>query len=177
MELNKILESDLAGKGVLGQPDVPGLSAAEMQAKVEEIVRTVAITKINEIIEYLIENGATKTDLEQLVIDAGAVTSVFGRRGSVVARKGDYTAEMVGAASEKHAATHAQGGSDPLDLNVLGIASATHSHGNITNDGKIGSTNGKVVMTGIGGTLEAVDKSVIADYVINRIGFYEGEVE
>ena len=51
MELNKILESDLAGKGVLGQPDVPGLPADKMQEKIEEIVRTVAIAKINEIID------------------------------------------------------------------------------------------------------------------------------
>lgn len=53
MELNKITENDLEGKGVIGQPDVPGLSAEEMQAKVEEIVRSVAIVKINEIIDYL----------------------------------------------------------------------------------------------------------------------------
>lgn len=160
----------------MGQSDVPGLTATEMQTKVEEIVRDVAITKINEIIEYLIEKGATKTDLEQLVIDAGAVTTVFGRRGTIVAQKGDYTAEMVGAASEKHAATHAQNGSDPLDLGVLGVAAKEHAHGNITSDGKIGNLNGRVIMTGIGGVLEAVDKSVIAEYVINRIPFYEGEV-
>ena len=67
MTLEKILESDLSGKGVIGQPDVPGLSAKEMQEKVEEIVRSIAIVKINEIIEYLIENGATKDDLEDVV--------------------------------------------------------------------------------------------------------------
>ena len=161
----------------MGQSDVPGLSKEDMQFAVEEIVRTVAIEKINEIIDWLAVNGATKTDLEQLVIDAGAVTTVFGRRGTIVAQKGDYTAEQVGAASNRHAATHSQDGSDPLDLEELGIAPAKHFHGNITFDGKIGNANGKVVMTGIGGVLEAVDKSVIADYVINRIGFYEGEVE
>ena len=35
MSLKKITEADLAGKGVCGQADVPGLTAAEMQAKVE----------------------------------------------------------------------------------------------------------------------------------------------
>lgn len=176
MALEKITENDLKGKGVVGQPEIPGLSANEMQEKVEEIVRTVAIVKINEIIEYLVENGATKEDLERLVIDAGAVTTVFGRRGTIVAQKGDYTAEQVGAAEEKHAAEHSPGGKDPLDLEVLEIAPAKHSHGALTFDGKIGEINGKVIMTGIGGVLEAVDKSVIADYVINRIPFYEGEV-
>ena len=62
MELNKITESDLSGKGVVGQPEVPGLSAEEMQAKVEEIVRGVAIVKINEIIDYLKENGCDSNE-------------------------------------------------------------------------------------------------------------------
>ena len=47
MAVEIITEADLKGKGVMGQPDVPGLSAAEMQAKVEEIVRSVVIPKVN----------------------------------------------------------------------------------------------------------------------------------
>ena len=38
----KIKESDMQGKGVQGQPDVPGLPAAEMQRKVEEIVKSLS---------------------------------------------------------------------------------------------------------------------------------------
>ncbi|MBQ8594946.1 MAG: hypothetical protein IJ406_03205 [Oscillospiraceae bacterium] len=159
MELNKITESDLSGKGVVGQPEVPGLSAEEMQAKVEEIVRGVAIVKINEIIDYLKENGATKADLESVVINAGAVTSVHGRRGSVVAQKGDYNAEMVGAAERKHASEHLPEGSDPIDLDVLGASKKEHFHGNIEAGGNIGNTNGKIIMTGVGGILEAKEKS------------------
>ncbi len=158
MILEKILEKDLAGKGVLGQPEIPGLSAAEMQEKVEEIVRSVAIVKINEIIEYLIENGATKDDLEDIVIAAGAVTSVHGRRGNVVSEAGDYTPEQVGAAPEKHASQHNIGGSDPIDLVAAGISGTDHVHGNITAEGKIGSQSGKILMTGSGGTVEAVEK-------------------
>ena len=158
MDLNKITEQDLAGKGVVGQADVPGLSAREMQEKVEEIVRSVAIVKINEIIEYLKENGATKEDLEDIVVAAGAVTSVHGRRGNVVSQKGDYTAEQVGAAPEKHAAQHYLGGSDPIDPKTAGLAAADHVHGNIGNDGTIGTKNGKILMTGIGGAIEAKDK-------------------
>ena len=51
MAINKITETDLEGKGVVGQPEVPGLPAAEMQYKVEQIVREVAIPKINEVID------------------------------------------------------------------------------------------------------------------------------
>lgn len=34
-------------------------------------------------------------------------------------------------------------------------ASATHVHGNLTNDGKIGSASGKIVTTGTGGAVQA----------------------
>ena len=120
MELNKILESDLAGKGVLGQPDVPGLPADKMQEKIEEIVRTVAIPKINEIIDWLAVNGATKEDLEETILQSGAVLSVYGRVGRVTAQKGDYTAEQVGAAEEHHAGNHNADGSDPIDPAGIG---------------------------------------------------------
>ena len=162
MELNKITERDLEGKGVLGQPEIPGLSANEMQEKVEEIVRSVAIAKINEIIDYLKEHGATKNDLEEIVVAAGAVTSVFGRRGAVLPQEGDYTPEMIGAAKEKHSEEHFFGGKDPIDPEKIGAAKEEHNHGNI------GNTNGKIVVTGIGGVLEAKDK--------NEIGFVTNPV-
>ncbi len=168
MELNIITENDLEGKGVIGQPDVPGLPAEEMQAKVEEIVRSVAIAKINEIIKYLKEQGATKDDLEDIVIAAGAVTSVHGRRGNVVGQAGDYSAEMVGAAGEKHASQHLPGGSDPIDIGFLGGAGKDHFHGNISKDGKVGTVNGKILMTGALGVVEARDKS--------ELGFMEEPV-
>jgi len=43
----------------------------------------------------------------------------------------------------------------------------SHSHNNITNDGKIGSASGKLITTGTGGVLQAVDtitKSKISDF-------------
>ena len=159
MALKKITDADLEGKGVRGQPDVPGLTAAEMQAKVEEIVRDVVIPFFNANAEEAENSFATKEALNNLVIAAGAVTSVFGRRGEVKPQKGDYTAEMVGAAAAKHAATHAKDGSDPLNLEAAGIASAEHSHGNISHDGKVGAVNGKILMTGVGGAVIASDKS------------------
>ncbi len=157
MELKRIEEADLAGKGVMGQAEVPGLSASEMQGKVEEVARF-AIAKINEIIEYLAAHGATQEDLQKLLIDAGSVTSVFGRAGDVKAENGDYTAEMVGAAEEKHAAQHKANGADPITAEDIGGAAKEHSHGNITADGKIGDTNGMVLMTGLAGAIEAKAK-------------------
>lgn len=116
MAVNKITDADLAGKGVQGQPDVPGLTAAEMQAKIEEIVRSVAIPKINEIIDGYVSSET----LSQVVLASGSVSSVFGRAGAVAAQTGDYTAEMVGAAAKKHAAQHEKNGTDPLSAEDIG---------------------------------------------------------
>lgn len=57
MEYKKITENDLVGKGVVGQPDTPALSALEMQNKVEEVVRDVVIPHFNELVGALTENG------------------------------------------------------------------------------------------------------------------------
>ncbi len=157
MELKRIEKSDLEGMGVRNQAEVPGLSAEKMKESVEEIARF-AIDKINEIIEYLGENGATQDDLEKLLIKAGSVSSVFGRSGSVRAQKGDYTAEMVGAAKNEHSAQHKKGGNDPISAKDIDAAEKEHSHGNISAEGKIGETNGKILMTGLDGVIEAQAK-------------------
>lgn len=153
-KLSIIGEADLEGKGVCGQADVPGLPAAEMQAKIEEIVREVAIAKINEIIGYINEKGVSKEELEALAIEAGAVTSVFGRAGDISAKAGDYTPEMVGAAEAKHAKQHCSGGSDPVAPEDIGAAEAEHRHGNIGSDGLMKSpynASGLVLVTSTNG--------------------------
>lgn len=48
---------------------------------------------------------ATKGYVDNIALEAGAVTSVFGRAGGVVAQAGDYTPEMVGAAPAGHTHT------------------------------------------------------------------------
>ena len=117
MSLKKITDADLAGKGVCGQADVPGLTAAEMQAKVEEIVRSVVIPAMNQNTEKIESDYATKEELGDVVLSSGAVTSVFGRAGAVAAQSGDYTADMVGAAAKNHAARHKTGGARTQSLN------------------------------------------------------------
>lgn len=58
MPFTKIKESDMQGKGVQGQPDVPGLPAAEMQRKVEEIVRDVTNVAFNRLVDELLADTA-----------------------------------------------------------------------------------------------------------------------
>ena len=159
MAFDKITDADLLGKGVVGQPDVPGLSALEMQNKVEEVVRAVVIPKVNGLIDDIVTELATKEELAALVIEAGAVTSVFGRAGNVTPQAGDYTAEMVGAAPAQHKNQHKTGGADALTPSDIGAANESHDHGAITSDGKVGTANGKVLMTGLGGAVTAVDKA------------------
>ena len=159
MAFDKITEADLEGKGVVGQPDVPGLPAREMQEKIEEIVRTVVITRINDIIDDIVTLLATKEELNDIVLEAGAVTSVFGRAGNISAQTGDYTAEQVGAAPAQHKNQHKTNGSDPLTASDIGAAAQSHTHGAITADGKLGTSNGKVLMTGTNGVIEAVEKA------------------
>lgn len=47
----KITNEDLANRGVMGLPDVPGLTAIEMQKKLEEISREVIIPRYNELVD------------------------------------------------------------------------------------------------------------------------------
>lgn len=53
MAFTKITPDELAGKGVIGQPAVPGLSVEEMQKSVEQIVREVAIPGVNRLVDEL----------------------------------------------------------------------------------------------------------------------------
>ena len=52
-----------------------------------------------------------------------------------------------------HKSTHATGQSDALAPSDIGAATSTHVHGNITNDGKVGSVSGLPLVTGSGGAI------------------------
>ncbi len=71
---HKITQADLAGKGVEGLPDVPGLTVAEMQAKFDELVKEVVKEKYNALIDAL-----NATDLEGHVIENSAGTDFAHR--------------------------------------------------------------------------------------------------
>lgn len=178
MELRIIEDADYEDLGVRKQSEVPGLSAEEMKKSVEEIA-IFAIKKINEVILYLAEKGATKEDLQSLLLEAGSVTRVFGRAGNVVAQDGDYRPDQVGAAPKEHAKQHKANGEDPISAEDIGAAKTEHSHGNITFDGKIGETNGKILMTGLNGIVEAQPKEncgfAIPPTVANIAGEFTAE--
>lgn len=153
MALSKIMEADLLGKGVSGQADVPGLSASEMQRKVEEIVRGVVIPKFNANVDLT----CSKEDLAGAQFAAGAVSSVFGRAGDVSAAAGDYAAGEIAYESGGSglASGSVQGAIDELASGLGGKAAAAHAHGGLSNDGKLGATPGNLVVTGTGGAIEA----------------------
>ena len=153
MALSKITDADLEGKGVCGQADVPGLSASEMQEKVEEIVRSVVIPKFNANADLT----CTKEDLAEAQFTAGAVSSVFGRAGDVFAAAGDYDAAKIGynGGTSGLSAGNVQAAVDELASGLAGKAASAHAHGNLSSDGKLGTTAGNIVVTGTGGAIEA----------------------
>lgn len=55
-----------------------------------------------------------------------------------------------------HASSHATGGTDALAPADIGAAAASHTHGSVTNDGKVGSTSGLVLKTGAAGVIETL---------------------
>lgn len=65
MPFKQVTEQDLKGKGVIGQPAVPGLSVTEMQKSVEQVVREAAIPAHNQLCEQL--------EAEAAAADIGAV--------------------------------------------------------------------------------------------------------
>lgn len=64
-------------------------------------------------------------------------------------------AALGGGPPAAHKATHATGGTDALTASDIGAAAASHSHGNVTNAGAIGTTANLPVITGASGVLQA----------------------
>lgn len=57
MLYEKITDKDLQGKGVVGLPDTPQLTAQDMQEKFEETARSVIVPKFNSLIDCLTAHG------------------------------------------------------------------------------------------------------------------------
>ena len=70
MPFKQVTEQDLKGKGVIGQPAVPGLSVTEMQKSVEQVVREAAIPAHNQLCEQL-EAKAAAADIGAAVPGQG----------------------------------------------------------------------------------------------------------
>lgn len=72
MPFKQVTEQDLKGKGVIGQPAVPGLSVTEMQKSVEQVVREAAIPAHNQLCEQL-EDEAAAADIGAAVPGQGDI--------------------------------------------------------------------------------------------------------
>lgn len=77
--MRKITETDLAGKGNLGRPDIPGVSTAEMQRILDELSREVIVPAFNELsgqVETAVNDRYTKEEadrkLNEKVFEIGA---------------------------------------------------------------------------------------------------------
>ncbi|NBW16650.1 MAG: hypothetical protein EBR82_52605 [Caulobacteraceae bacterium] len=64
-------------------------------------------------------------------------------------------AALGGGPPALHAASHAAGAADAITPNSIGAAIASHAHGAITSDGKVGSAAGIPLVTGAGGAITA----------------------
>lgn len=91
----KITSADLNGKGVIGLPDAPQLSAEEMQNKFEETGRSVIIPHFNDLCDYLNANvpditlPATPVDGDMLVYDSASSAFVFVQKATTLANLKD----------------------------------------------------------------------------------------
>lgn len=110
MALKKITDADLEGKGVRGQPDVPGLTAEEMQRAVEQIVREVVIPILNGNVDEINTNYATKSDLYTHPTYTSRASGFY-----------KITVDELGHVSDVSAV-------GKTDVVSLGIAPAEHSH-------------------------------------------------
>ena len=66
--MRKITETDLAGKGNLGRPDIPGVSTAEMQRILDELSREVIVPAFNELsgqVETAVNDRYTKEEADR----------------------------------------------------------------------------------------------------------------
>lgn len=84
--------------------------------------------------------------------NAAPVQSVAGRTGAVTLAKGD-----VGLGNVDNTSDAGKPVSSATQTALDGKADASHAHGNISSDGKIGTAASKVITTGTGGALVAAD--------------------
>ena len=103
----QVQEQDLEGKGVVGQPAVPGLSVEEMQQSVEQIVREVAIPAVNRLVEELAAATAAQNvgaQMPQSIEGEGSTVQ------SVLAALAEYARTHAANTKNPHAVTAAQAG-------------------------------------------------------------------
>ena len=92
------------------------------------------------------------------ITTTGTLTVDFATSGtssSTQAVRADDTRLSNARTPSAHKSTHATGGTDALTASDIGAAATSHSHGNITSAGAIGSTSGLPIITTASGVLTA----------------------
>lgn len=147
------------------------------------------VTRTSEILKYNIVQGALNENtepsdptadfweqclakIEEAIIAVGNVAGTAN-----TANQNSSTALTM---AQTHASRHAENGEDPITPASIGAAASdhnhttsditnfpstmkpsAHTHGSITNDGKIGTESGKIIVTGEKGALQAQTKEEI----------------
>ena len=96
MSLSPITEEMLAGKGNLGRPDTPGVTAAEMQRILDELPREVIVPAFNGLVAALAD-AAGAADLGARAPDGGASTVQAQLDSRALAADCPTTAQMTQA--------------------------------------------------------------------------------
>lgn len=154
MAFTRIKDSDLAGKGVKDQSTVPGLSAEEMKASVEQIVREVAIPGVNRLVDELGAESAAGN------IGMPVPSTMPPETGATV---GEIVTEHIENKENPHGVTAAQVGAytrqetdDAIDQKVQAIGAADMSKAEFATNGRPGIVDKAV-------TAETADSATAAD--------------
>lgn len=94
----KIFDSDMAGKGNVGQPDTPGVSADEMKRIMDELVREVVVPKFNKLVDAI--SGAFDT-VTSSVSDLSGKYDTVNQTASEAKTAADQAATTANSASQK----------------------------------------------------------------------------
>lgn len=136
MAFTKITPDELTGKGVIGQPAVPGLSVEEMQKSVEQIVREVAIPGVNRLVDELGEETAAGN------IGMTVPSTMPPETGATV---GEIVTEHIENKENPHGVTAAQVGAytkdetdAAIDQKVQAIGAADMSKAEFAENGEYG---------------------------------------
>lgn len=114
MGFRRISQEEMTGKGNLGRPDTPGVSAGEMQRIMDELPREVLAPAFNELAGQL-ENAAAAASLGAAIPENSGLPedtpgTVQGVLDAVQAQAGAALAQHAARADNPHGVTAAQAG-------------------------------------------------------------------
>lgn len=122
MALKQITSTDLANKGVSGMPDVPGLSTSEMQAKIEEIVRSVVIPAFNDNASNTYDKTEVAAQISQKIIEIGAgdmAKSIYDKNNNGIVDDSDDSKKLGGQLPAYYAKS---GDFEPSQYSIQGLS-------------------------------------------------------